>query len=275
MAWNLNATEIQVGDTIGFWTVVEDLGQDKKYRHKIKKCKCICGEERILRDTILRNGRSTSCGCNGVRQVKGRRFGYLTCLTDAYHKEDGRLYVDVICDCGNEKTVLLQSLNNGGTKSCGCYNVEYHKGMTGEKNPNWDPNLTDEERKQNNSRGSNSLYREFRKEALKKDDYKCQVCNYKSDKNMRVHHIYSWATYPHDRYNVNNAIVLCPIHHDIQYSDSFHNVYGNGNNTPEQLEEYINRKRQELGIVEPFNIYEFMSSLEDDDMEIDDYGLDL
>jgi len=109
----------------------------------------------------------------------------------------------------------------------------YHKEMTGDKHPRWNPSLTDEERKQNNSRGSNSLYREFRKEVLKKDDCICQACYYKSDKNMRVHHIYSWASYPYDRYNVNNAIVLCPIHHDIQYLDSFHNVYGNGNNTPE------------------------------------------
>lgn len=43
----------------------------------------------------------------------------------------------------------------------------------------------------------------------------------------------------------------------------------------EQLEEYINRKKQELGISEPFNIYDYMSSIYDDDMEIDDYGLDI
>ena len=56
---------------------------------------------------------------------------------------------------------------------------------------------------------------------------------------------------------------------------SFHKEYGTYNNTPEQLEEYINRKRQELGITESFNIYDYMSSIEDDNLEIDDTQLDL
>lgn len=55
----------------------------------------------------------------------------------------------------------------------------------------------------------------------------------------------------------------------------FHKEYGTHNNTTEQFEEYINRKRQELGIAGPFNIYDYMSSFDDDDMEIDDYGLDI
>lgn len=257
MSWNNNAIEIKVGDVFGYLTVMKDLGKDEKWKHKIKLCKCICGKEIIVRDTILRSGKKTSCGCNGSYQVKGKRYGFLTCLTNAYHK-NGRLFVDVICDCGNEKTVMLQSLNNGATQSCGCYNSIYLSERVGEKHPLWNPNLTDEEREKNNSRASDKNYRIFRKEVLKKDDCTCQVCFRKSSKNMRVHHICGWNSFSHYRYNPNNGIILCPTHHDIQYDDSFHNVYGNGNNTPEQLEEYINRKRLELGIDIRFNVYEYM-----------------
>lgn len=64
MAWNIHAKEINIGDTFGFWTVIEDLGKDES-NHKTKLCKCICGKESKIRDSILRNRRSLSCGCNG------------------------------------------------------------------------------------------------------------------------------------------------------------------------------------------------------------------
>ena len=58
-------------------------------------------------------------------------------------------------------------------------------------------------------------------------------------------------------------------------SSSFHNIYGMRGNTPEQFEYYVNEKRQELGIKEPFDVYKYMNPYDADDMEIDDSMLDL
>ena len=72
---------------------------------------------------------------------------------------------------------------------------------------------------------------------------------------MRVHHINSWKTYEEGRLDPSNGILLCPNHHDLGYPDGFHSIYGtHGDYGSEQLEEYINNKRKELGINIPFSI---------------------
>ena len=50
---------------------------------------------------------------------------------------------------------------------------------------------------------------------------------------------------------------MCKNCHYTTVDDSFHNLYGTVNNTPEQLEEYINYKRKKLGIDIPFSIEEY------------------
>ena len=118
-------------------------------------------------------------------------------------------------------------------------------------------------------------YKTWRWNVYKRDNFLCQSCLEKSHDKLQAHHIFSFAKYKDLRYRTTNGITLCEQCHDSRIQGSFHNIYGTHNNTPEQLEEYINRKRQELGIAEPFNIYDYMSSFDDDDMEIDDYGLDI
>lgn len=117
--------------------------------------------------------------------------------------------------------------------------------------------------------------KEWRKRVFQRDGYLCQICLDKTHNKLQAHHFYSFSAYPKLRYNINNGITLCEQCHSNHYKGSFHQIYGTHNNTPEQFEKYANERRKELGIDIPFNIYEFMSSIEDDDMEIDDYGLDL
>ena len=53
----------------------------------------------------------------------GKRYGQLTILKfDGYKNGSTSLYVSVLCDCGNTKSVQLCSLKRGSTKSCGCIN---------------------------------------------------------------------------------------------------------------------------------------------------------
>ena len=53
----------------------------------------------------------------------GKKYGKLTVLDYAYNK-NGRTYWKCKCDCGNDCVVILKSLHNGNTISCGCAKME-------------------------------------------------------------------------------------------------------------------------------------------------------
>lgn len=69
-----------------------------------------------------------------------------------------------------------------------------------------------------------------------------------------MHHLKDFATYKELRFDVNNGIPLCESCHDATISGSFHNLYGTHGKTEQELEEYINNKRKQLGINIPFSI---------------------
>ena len=53
----------------------------------------------------------------------GKKFGRLTIL-DAF-RDDGKIYVKCVCDCGSVKNkILIHNLVKGKTKSCGCLQKE-------------------------------------------------------------------------------------------------------------------------------------------------------
>ena len=53
--------------------------------------------------------------------VVGKRFGMLVVKEMAYRTgKKKRLYLKCVCDCGNEKIALYDSLKAGKTRSCGC-----------------------------------------------------------------------------------------------------------------------------------------------------------
>jgi hypothetical protein len=91
----------------------------------------------------------------------------------------------------------------------------------GEKNPMWNPNLTDEERMI--SRIS-SGYHKWKKLVKKRDDYTCQCCG--SKKHLHIHHINSFKKFENKRENINNGITLCFECHSAKNGRSIHNIYG-------------------------------------------------
>lgn len=52
-------------------------------------------------------------------QIIGRRFGFLTVLSEAVAR-GLKSCVICRCDCGIEKSVRSRNLVSGNTKSCGC-----------------------------------------------------------------------------------------------------------------------------------------------------------
>lgn len=58
-------------------------------------------------------------------------------------------------------------------------------------------------------------YKKWRLSVYKRDNFKCQWpgCYFKSK--LNAHHIKKWAENPGLRFNINNGITLCKIHHKM------------------------------------------------------------
>lgn len=116
-----------VGSRFGMLTVLEYAGKrDGMHRWK---CKCDCGNESVVGQTLLQSGKTKSCGCRGylpIEDLTGKVFGKLTVIEQTGWK-NGTCYCRCHCECGNETTVRYAYLITGHTKSCGCLQKEVYK----------------------------------------------------------------------------------------------------------------------------------------------------
>lgn len=103
-------------------------------------------------------------------------------------------------------------------------------------------------------------YKNWRNRVLENDLYTCQCCG-KTGCCLHAHHIYNYLTHEDLRLSLANGISLCEDCHSINSPKSFHWVYGVFNNTPAQLETYINNKRKQLGIDIPFTINDYRNRI--------------
>lgn len=152
--------------------------------------------------------------------------------------------VKVECNCDRCDKIMTmcyctyKKINHNGKTYCqSCANLLFH---SGENNARWNFNKTKEERElQRNS----SEYFMFCKNVLNRDAYTCQCCGSKN--NIQVHHLdgYDWCK--EKRTEVENGITLCEICHK-----NFHSIYGYGNNTRIQFEEWFNKTIKDLSINE-------------------------
>ena len=87
------------------------------------KCKCDCGNEKIVMGKSLRNGKTKSCGCHmdQITDLTGRRFGHLVVEkldNNTENRGNGAMWI-CRCDCGNFTSISYSNLL-GGQQSCGC-----------------------------------------------------------------------------------------------------------------------------------------------------------
>ena len=188
-----------------------------------------------------------------IIDLTGIKFGELTVLS--YNKEKSFGTKDTFwtckCECGKIADIRSSCLLNKGQKTCG--DRKYHQ--QGEGNPNWKGGICVNDKSQRKDLD----YIEWRKKSLELDDYTCQCCGERGG-DLNVHHIYSFAHYENLRTDLLNGIVLCETHHSPRCKGSLHNEYGCFNIGHQELEEYINNKRKQLGILIPFNIDEYISN---------------
>lgn len=226
------AKTIPVGTIFGQWVVIGEGKQNGK-----SLCRCNCGNEREVRNSSLRLGKSTSCGCSlsQARQSQrkhletGAQYGRLTVVDSA---ESG--YSLCVCKCGNEVKVSNWNLEHGITKSCGCLNREIaaenmkKNVKRGEEHHNWKGGISTEYQRTR----ATKQFKDFLKTVRERDNHQCQKCGV-SKSRMHVHHIKPVRFYPELICEPDNGVLLCPKCHR-----EFHKLHGKDAEENE-LKEYL------------------------------------
>ena len=103
-------------------------------------------------------------------------------------------------------------------------------GVRGDAHPNWNPELTDEDRIRERKTFEDS---QWRLEVYRRDKFRCQKCG--RNKDLNAHHILNHKTHKQLRHNADNGITFCEPCHIM-----FHKTYGYFNNNRKQINEYMN-----------------------------------
>ena len=191
----------------------------------------------------------------GFIDMTGRSYGelYVLFYDEQKSQRTGISYWVCKCSCGAIISTYSAALKDGRQKTCGNNTIHHSK----ENNANWKGGITPI----NIAKRSCQEYKDWRQQVYKKDYFTCQCCG-KTIKEIELHahHILNMSQYDDIKYSVNNGITLCKNCHITNIPGSFHNTYGVKNNTPKQLEEFINNKRKQLGINIPFSIKEYQNT---------------
>jgi hypothetical protein len=58
-----------------------------------------------------------------------------------------------------------------------------------------------------------SAVNEWRRQVYERDGWKCRISNKECCGRLEAHHILNWEDFPELRYEVNNGVTLCHVHH--------------------------------------------------------------
>lgn len=145
------------------------------------------------------------------------------------------VFVDIKCDYCNKifKRRYYQYTASNHNGKFYCKNCSSKAQLSGTKSPSWNSSIDPKEREINRNYQE---YHDFIKRVLTRDNYTCQCCGKQINHNAEVHHLdgYNWCI--EKRTDDTNGITLCSTCHS-----NFHSIYGKGNNTKNQFEEWINK----------------------------------
>lgn len=179
------------------------------------KCLCGCGTEVIVCGLEIKGGYTKPCGCLSREiTVKRNKLGQSEeSRRKQSEKMKGRKYSEE----------HKRRISEGGKGK--------HSYLSGINHPNWNSNLTKEERI---DKRKLSGYNTWRFTVYKRDNYTCQCCGDDKGGNLNTRHVESYDNNPDLRIEVSNGITLCETCHK-----DFHHQYGYGMNTREQFNIFV------------------------------------
>ena len=233
-----------------------------KYRNECKECT----NSRVRKHPkkpIAKDGYKYCAKCNNElsldcfnkRKINGKMNYFSYCISCERDMDNNR-YNHICEECGNEynsgrkdskickkchtkifKEIGKKTLMSINSNQRGENNRMYKVYRCGKDTPNYNPNKTDKEREYGRLVEG---YTPWRKAVYEKDNYTCKCCDDNKGGNLVAHHLdgYNWCK--DKRTDTNNGITLCNKCHK-----EFHNIYGFGNNTKEQFEEFLKNRNTE------------------------------
>lgn len=100
----------------GLLVVVDIANAASTGKETTWNCVCDCGNMVEVKSSKITTGAKTHCGCKPRVDLLGKVFSFLTVKS---YEGAGKWSCE--CVCGNTTSVVTSELNNGHTKSCGCY----------------------------------------------------------------------------------------------------------------------------------------------------------
>lgn len=189
-------------------------------------CRCDCGNQTVVRQGALTSKQTKSCGCISCPNLVDSKVGHLTVLRKVQKRKNQKQKWECGCECGKIIEVTTYYLKNNKIKSCGCKSYA----LKGEDHPNWNPNLTEEDRlRRTHNRKRDE---EWSSKVFVRDDYTCKICKTRGSK-LNAHHLDGWHWCVERRYDLDNGVTLCECCHK-----EFHKIYGNRDNTAEEFIEF-------------------------------------
>lgn len=100
--------------------VIERL-EEKPKGKSTYLCECRhCGKKTIVTQDNIISGKTQSCGCSRLIDLKEKKFGYLTALEPTEKRDNGSRVWKCQCRCGEICFVSASDLGSENVRSCGC-----------------------------------------------------------------------------------------------------------------------------------------------------------
>lgn len=213
-----------------------------------------CTGKKAAESLMERHGVSNAAYIDGVSEKKAitcmERYGVDNPAKAEWFKD--RSTETFRNNYGVDHPMQLQHMQDRVAKTCmEKYGVECYlqlnygsDALMKDKNPNWNPSKTEEDRIKERRTHE---YREWRKSVFERDGYKCVKCGKKGVKygskcrsnGLNAHHIKNYKSHLNLRYEVDNGVTLCNVCHC-----EFHGKYGNKDNNMEQLTEFLSQDKK-------------------------------